>query len=448
MKKKSSLLTEGKTKKVFATEDSGVVHIENKEDITAFDDPTKTKKIQSKAISATTTTCRVFELLRDADLPVAYIEQVSPTEFQTPKCEMIGLEFVVRRLGVGSFTQRRPDLAVGKGAKPHRFHRLVSEFFLKTTHGNLKRGDEVICDVLPVIDGKQLEDPLIFNPFEPEWRLLHPKKPLWEKGSELGITVMAKKVVDPLKGYIDDYPGWRESIDNMDALGRKAFLVLEKAWALLGYTLVDFKIEFGWTEDGRLVIADVIDNDSWRLKDPEFEEQSKQEFRDGKDLSLVEAKYLKVAGLVERFRVPRQALILWRGSKDDTFPAYPQIAVVEVIDVVLSGHKQTQACLTKLEELQRDYPDGGVIIALVGMSNGLGPVLSSHTSWPVIGVPVSTKEFPDDVWSSLRLPSQNPMATVLSDKNAVLFALNILGQKNPAAYMTRQYALEQLDTGY
>jgi phosphoribosylaminoimidazole carboxylase/phosphoribosylaminoimidazole-succinocarboxamide synthase len=61
---------------------------------------------------------------------------------------------------------------------------------------------------------------------------------------------------------------------------------------------------------------------------------------------------------------------------------------------------------------------------------------------------VNAKEFPDDVWSSLRLPSQNPMATVLSDKNAVLLALNILGQKNPAAYMERQFALEQLDTGY
>jgi len=103
---------------------------------------------------------------------------------------------------------------------------------------------------------------------------------------------------------------------------------------------------------------------------------------------------------------------------------------------------------TKLEELQRDYPDGGVIIAVVGMSNGLGPVLSSHTSWPVIGVPVTAEKCPNDAWSSLNLPSQNPMATVLSDKNAVLLALNILAQKNPAAYMARQFAIEQLDQGY
>jgi hypothetical protein len=40
------------------------------------------------------------------------------------------------------------------------------------------------------------------------------------------------------------------------------------------------------------------------------------------------------------------------------------------------------------------------------------------------------------------------MATILSDKNAALYALNILALKNPAAYMIRQLAIESLDTGY
>jgi hypothetical protein len=43
------------------------------------------------------------------------------------------------------------------------------------------------------------------------------------------------------------------------------------------------------------------------------------------------------------------------------------------------------------------------------------------------------------------MPSQVPMLTVLSPKNAVLAGLNILAQTNPIAYMYRQHAIEELD---
>ena len=84
--------------------------------------------------------------------------------------------------------------------------------------------------------------------------------------------------------------------------------------------------------------------------------------------------------MVSQFRLPKQALIIWKGSPADKSPVLPEISGVQVIDIVLSGHKKSQACLAKIEELQRDYPDGGVILTMVGMSNGLGPVLSCHTS--------------------------------------------------------------------
>lgn len=462
---RGKLVAKGKTKEIYQTnEDPGLAIVVNLENITAHDDPAWTKKFPSKAKSATATTCRVFELLRAAGLPVAYERQLSETEFLVPFVEMIPLEAVVRRLAVGSFLKRQPEFT--RSGKPHCFHCLRSELFLKTSGGKLVKGDKVVLDNLPMIKGKEsdkpMDDPFIANPNEEVWDLFDPKKPIWE--GNLKRQILAHEVLKPVSIDIA-YAHETLSKEELQKLGdkvwnvkgvmahieeynRKAFLILERAWGALGFILVDWKIEFGWTVDGRIVIADVIDNDSWRLRDREFKEISKQVFRDGGAIEVVEANYAYVAQMVSQFRLPRQAIVRWRGSGKDELEKALVIPGVEFIDVVLSGHKNTAACLNKLEELLREYPDGGVIIAKVGMSNGLGPILASHCSWPVVSVPASADKFPDDVWSSLRLPSNNPMATIMSEKNAMLYALNILAQSNPAAYAYVQYELEKMDTGY
>jgi phosphoribosylcarboxyaminoimidazole (NCAIR) mutase len=71
--------------------------------------------------------------------------------------------------------------------------------------------------------------------------------------------------------------------------------------------------------------------------------------------------------------------------------------------------------------------------------------LAAHTSWPVISVPATLEDFPADIYSSLRMPSDVPMATVWPEKNAVLYALNILAQKNPYLNLFRQLAIEKMD---
>jgi phosphoribosylaminoimidazole carboxylase/phosphoribosylaminoimidazole-succinocarboxamide synthase len=53
---------------------------------------------------------------------------------------------------------------------------------------------------------------------------------------------------------------------------------------------------------------------------------------------------------------------------------------------------------------------------------------------PVITVPASAKDFPEDVWSSLRAPSNVPVMTVLEPSNAILAALQILAENNPLIY--------------
>ena len=146
-------------------------------------------------------------------------------------------------------------------------------------------------------------------------------------------------------------------------------------------------------------------------------------------------------------RIRSQTLVFWRGSVKDDFPKMDHVdmAGITVEKITLSGHKNPQQTINKLNELIGKYPDGGVIIVKVGMSNGLGPMLAARTCWPVINLPATLKSFPNDLWSSIRTPSNVPCATVNRDQNAILFALNGLASKNPLLYAFRQKEIEKLD---
>jgi phosphoribosylaminoimidazole-succinocarboxamide synthase/phosphoribosylcarboxyaminoimidazole (NCAIR) mutase len=440
---KGKLVTEGKTKKIFEVVDSKgqLVIVENKEDITAFDDSSKTRTFKTKSVFATTTTCRVFELLSKAGIPIAYQEQISPIEFVALNCKMIKLEVVARRFAVGSYLKRNPQLKRPEEQPPYRFHRLVAEFFLKTTEGKFihSHGETLIEGLDPQ---KGEEDPIISNPFEGEWQLFHSKKPAWDKTANLKRTIKDYQVVPE-----SDTVTVRDRVEMMENILRKVFLVLEGAWNNLGLHFIDLKIEFGIDPFGNLVVADVIDNDSWRLRDQNWQELSKEAFRQDEELTEVEKKYGIVANLVEQFRIPQQVFVFWRGSKKDDLPNLSLATIgAHVEDVVLSGHKNTKACLQKLEELMANYPEGGVILTKVGRSNGLGPILAAHTTWPVISIPATLKEFPHDLWSSIRMPSAVPLLTNWPEDNAILAAVGILAQKNPLLYAKLQEQIEELDT--
>ena len=62
------------------------------------------------------------------------------------------------------------------------------------------------------------------------------------------------------------------------------------------------------------------------------------------------------------------------------------------------------AAASTFHRMAQEVPDT-VVIAYIGRSNGAGPTLSAMSTIPVITVPASVKEFPDDLWSSLRAPS-------------------------------------------
>ena len=91
--------------------------------------------------------------------------------------------------------------------------------------------------------------------------------------------------------------------------GRRVFAVLEDRWMALHVQLIDLKIEFGRTADGTLIVADMIDNDSWRLWPGGDKAQmlDKQIYRNmpnvtAEGLQGLKQKYEQVRDLTEEFR--------------------------------------------------------------------------------------------------------------------------------------------------
>jgi phosphoribosylaminoimidazole carboxylase PurE protein len=411
------LINEGKTKKIHQIKgNADLVCVLAKDDITAGDGA-KHDIIPDKGRIATATTSNVFRLLKDCGLPVAFVEQDSATSFIAPGCTMLTYEVVVRREAHGSYLKRNPHLAKGQ-----LFPHLLVEFYLKTKNKDWK-GKPLIAD-----------DPLMqYADGEGEIKLFNPAKPLI--GQDPFLVLPVKDVFT--------HAGESKFFPEMRRIARQTFLILEKAWQLEGGTLVDLKVEFGFDSKGKLLLADVIDNDSWRvLQSGAYID--KQVYRDGGALDDVAAKYRQVAEITGHFRLPRQRIILWRGSDKDKTDAFTE-ALGDFKDmmsvVTCSIHKEPVAGAAIFQRMIQEVPDT-VVIAYIGRSNGAGPVLSAMSNIPVITVPASAKEFPEDVWSSLRAPSAVPVMTVLEPSNAVLAAMQILSARNPRLYAHVRGAIE------
>ncbi len=402
------LVIEGKTKKIFTTLDPNVCRVVAKDDITAGDGA-KHDVIPDKGKLATQTTCNIFRLLKSCGVSVAFDTQIDPITFTAPQCKMLPYEVVVRREAHGSALKRSPHFTKG-----HYFSKLVVEFYLKTKDKNWK-GKPLVADD-PYMQYEDADQPI---------RLFNPANPLI--GQDAFLTLY------PIEVFT--HPEEWKFFPEMRHIARQAFLVLEKCWHLEGRTLVDYKVEFGVDTKGRLLLADVIDNDSWRVTE-DGAYIDKQVYRDGGSLDTVAAKYKHVAELTGQFRLPRQRIILWRGSESDKTDAFKEALgpLGDLMEVVTcSIHKEPVAGALKLNKMIQEVPDS-VVIAFIGRSNGAGPVLSAQSTVPVITVPASVRDFPDDVWSSLRAPSKTPVMTVLEPSNAIMAALQILSARNPRIY--------------
>lgn len=238
-----SLLNEGKTKQIYAhPTDSNLVYMVNKDAITAGDG-VRRNELAGKSRWSTITTANVFKLLNSQGIHTHLVEQIDDVTLLVRNCNMLPIEQVQRRIATGSFLKRHPEVSEGT-----RFSPILVETFFK---------DDANHD--PQID----EAGII----------------------KLGLANQAE-------------------IDWMAEEGRRLFEVLERAWATVDVTLVDLKIEFGRDQQGQLVVADVIDNDSWRLWPGGDKERmlDKQVYRNLKevtpeDLQEIADRYALVADL-------------------------------------------------------------------------------------------------------------------------------------------------------
>ena len=227
---KTAQLYEGKAKKVYATDDENLVIVDYKDDATAFNG-LKKGTIRGKGVINNKVTNHLMQLLEKEGVPTHFVKELSDRETLVKKVSIVPLEVIIRNISAGSFSKK---YGVDEGIV---FEAPTIEFSYKND---------------------ELGDPLIN-----EYHALALK--LATKDEINQIKTMALRVNDVLKGYFKE----------------------------LGVDLVDFKLEFGKTTDGKLVLADEISPDTCRFWDSVTHEKlDKDRFR--RDLGGVEDAYAEM----------------------------------------------------------------------------------------------------------------------------------------------------------
>jgi len=223
-------LYEGKAKKVFATSDPEKYIVDYKDDATAFDGQKKGTILGKGAINNQVTN-HLMKLLEIEGIPTHYVEQLSDTETVVKKVTIIPLEVIVRNIAAGSLAKR---LGLEEGTV---MKKTVLEYCFKND---------------------ALGDPMV-NEY-------HIDAMGWATPNELKLIAQyALKINDYLRTYLKD----------------------------LNIELIDFKLEFGKTSDGTIVLADEISPDTCRFWDSVTKEKlDKDRFR--RDLGNVEDAYQEI----------------------------------------------------------------------------------------------------------------------------------------------------------
>lgn len=229
MEKKEQLY-EGKAKKVFATDDPNLVIVDYKDDATAFNG-LKKGNIAGKGVINNVMSNHMFQLLEKQGVPTHFVEQLSERETLVKKVSIVPLEVIIRNISAGSFAKR-----------------------------------------FGVEEGIVFDEPTIEFSY---------------KNDDLGDPLMNAYHAVALKAAT------REEIETIKSMAFKVNEVMKQYFDSLNVILVDFKLEFGKTADGKIVLADEISPDTCRLWDKTTKEKlDKDRFR--RDLGGVEEAYQEI----------------------------------------------------------------------------------------------------------------------------------------------------------
>jgi phosphoribosylaminoimidazole-succinocarboxamide synthase len=328
----------GKTKVLYEKPGQPDVLVVSALDSITAGDGARRDEIPGKGRIAAKTAARVFRLLNLCGLPTHYLsggEDDDDNEMLVRRCTMIPLEVVVRGVAAGSLVRRKPGIARGAIIAPR-----MIEYFFK---------DDANHD--PLIDPDEIVHRGIAT------------------AQELGV---------------------------MAEIARITYEILAHAWRRQETLLVDLKLEFGrligGESRGSLVIADVIDNDSWRIW-PQGREDlmlDKQFYRNlaeatPADLDAVRDKYEAVAEMVGTFPTMRPGMV---GLVADGPPAValldPVVRAISVFGLqslrrVVSSHLLPGYVGNAVQQLDATFP------RLVYVASGpqLAAIVSASTPTPV-----------------------------------------------------------------
>ncbi len=225
--KRKELIYTGKAKEVYSTDDADKVIIYFKDDATAGDG-LKRGTIQGKGEINCKFTTIIYKMLEAKGVPTHIIEQTSPDELLCKKLRILPIEVIIRNYVAGGLAKR---MGMEEGTK---LKRVVLEQDYK-------------CD--------ELHDPMVNL-----WHIL-----------------------------AFDY-ATEEQYDLMNEMAMKVNDILVPFFEERGIILVDYKLEFGLTVDGELVLADEFTPDGSRLWDKETKKKlDKDRFR--RDMGGIEEAY-------------------------------------------------------------------------------------------------------------------------------------------------------------
>ena len=228
--KQLEMLYEGKAKHLFATDDPDRIIIHYTDAATAFNN-VKKATIERKGVLNNAISTILFRELRKAGVPTHYIETLNDRDQLCRRVKIIPLEVIVRNTIAGSMARR---LGIEEGTQP-------SNVIYDICYKNDELGDPLINDHHAVALG------------------------LATYGELAEIYRLTARINEVLKGLFER----------------------------INIRLVDFKIEFGKTSDGEIVLADEVSPDTCRLWDATTGERlDKDRFR--RDMGRVREAYEEI----------------------------------------------------------------------------------------------------------------------------------------------------------